>query len=719
MSGVNSILNIGQGALNVSQTAIQTTGNNISNVNTVGYSRQAVAIKERISLNSAPGQMGQGVKATEVFRYFDRFIESAYLQKNAGQQRYQAEYKMLSTVETLFNESITSGMGTAMTRLFSSFNSLAQEPNSQPVREALVHTAVSLTSTINNAQRTMEDIRIQMDSLIRQDVDKANQLIKDIATLNREINACTINHRNNANAMMDERDLKVRELSSILDVSIQDNGAGDYTVSTGQGYLLVQKDIAFSLQFGGQQVDKNLVPESKYEGTMDFKGSDGYEYTIEVVSPGTVDNTGNVIPINLDGTTIPPGTATYKVSLDGGRTWVSNPDGTPQLFTATDRDHSNQIKDLQLFFTDTGSSLSAGDKFVVSPKNDVFWVTPTNKPTNISPQVFSNGVESDLRITGGTLGGNLIFRDYELGQYMDRLDALAESVIWEVNQIHSQGIGIEKVSSMLGTQQVGRLDVPLGSRASDLPWFERLQGGNMSFAIYDKNTGEPVIPYPGLEVFGGENFDPTKHSLADVINEINNNPANVIPGTTTRAITADLVDGRVILSAAADYTLGMVSDTTGLAAALGLNTFFQGTNAFNMEVNADLANNPSLINAGRINGAGEGNKGDNITATDLAALATKLVTINTFGTHNAPQSLVDYYGTVVTKVGADTANARYNLGVQSAMAQEYSDRQEEVKGVSLDEEMTALIKFQSSYKAAAKLITTADQMLQTLLSLKQ
>ena len=719
MSGINSILNIGQGALNVSQTAIQTTGNNISNVNTVGYSRQAVAIKERISLNSAPGQMGQGVKATEIFRYFDRFIESAYLQKNSGQSRFQTEYKMLSTVETLFNESISNGIGTAMTKLFSSFNTLAQEPNSQPVREALVQTAVTLSTSISSAQRTMEDIRIQMDSLIRQDVDRANQLIKDIATLNREINACTINHRNNANAMMDERDLKVRELSGILDISIQDNGAGDYTVSTGMGYLLVQKDTAFSLQFGGQQVDRNLNPASRYEGTVDFKGSDGYEYTIEVVSPGTVDNTGNVIPINPDGSTVPPGIATYRVSLDGGRTWITNADGSPRLFTATDEAHSTQIKDLQIFFTDTGSSLTAGDKFVVSPKNDVFWVTPTNKPINISPQVFSNGIESDLRITGGSLGGNLIFRDYELGQYMDRLDALAENIIWEVNQIHSQGIGIEKLASMLGTQQVGRPDVALGSLSSLLPTSQRLQAGNVSFAIYDQATGQPVIDYPGLNVFYPENFDPTKHSLHDVITAINSNPSNLIPGTSTPCIVANIVDGRLSLTAANGYDFGIVSDTTGLAAALGLNTFFQGTDAFNIAVHPDLVHNPSLINAGRINGAGEGNKGDNITAMDLADLATKLVTINTFQTNNAPQSLIDYYGTIVTKVGAETSGARYNLGVQTAMAQEYSDRQEEVKGVSLDEEMTALIKFQSSYKAAAKLITTADQMFQTLLSLKQ
>ena len=74
--GFNAVLSMGKGALFASQAAIQTTGNNVSNVNTPGYSRQAVMLQENYAINYNPGQVGQGVKATEIFRYFDRFIEN-------------------------------------------------------------------------------------------------------------------------------------------------------------------------------------------------------------------------------------------------------------------------------------------------------------------------------------------------------------------------------------------------------------------------------------------------------------------------------------------------------------------------------------------------------------------------------------------------------------------------------------------------------------------
>ncbi len=701
---LSSILQVGHGALNASQMGIQTTGNNIANVNTKGYSRQGVGLAERVSLDGPVGQIGQGVKATQIFRHFDRFIEKSFLEKNSSQSRYHTEYNRLTTVETLFNESMTSGIGGALSNLFSSFNKLSLEPNNMAVRESLIQQAITLTSTIRSTQESMEAYRLQMDSLISQDVAKANELVNQIAYLNREINACTVTGRNNANALMDERDLRVRELSEILDISVQDDGAGNYNVSTAMGYALVQGDIAFSLEFSGRQVDAVLETDSKYQGSMGFEGTDGYEYTIEVVTGGLVDTTGTVNGL--------PGTAQYKVSLDGGRTWMTNDDGSVRLFNATDKEHGATVKDLELYFTDTGSPLSAGDKFVISPKNDVYWVEPTSEPINISSQVYGDGMENSLRITGGSLGGNLVFRDYQIGEYMDRLDALARNVAWEVNRIHSQGSGLVKLNSANGTEQVGRPDVPLGSISSQFSWADKLQSGNVSFSIYDSVTGETVIPYPGIDVFSPENFDPEKHSLNDVMKAINQ-------GDAGEWLTASVIDGRLSITAKQGFEFGVVGDTTGLLAGLGINTFFSGDDAFSIAVRGDLTTDANLINAGRINGAGEGNSGDNLTATELAKLATKDINIKTYGSNAGSQTLVDYYAALVARVGSDTAGAKYTYAVESAMAQEYSDRREEISGVSLDEEMTNLIKFQSSYKAAAKLITTADEMLQVLLGLKQ
>ena len=94
------------------------------------------------------------------------------------------------------------------------------------------------------------------------------------------------------------------------------------------------------------------------------------------------------------------------------------------------------------------------------------------------------------------------------------------------------------------------------------------------------------------------------------------------------------------------------------------------------------------------------------------------MSIRTTWNASTRQTLSEYYGNLVARVGADTASAKYTAATETAVAQDLHDRQEEISGVNLDEEMTNLIKFQASYKAAAKLITTADEMLQTLLSMK-
>ena len=89
MPGINSILNIGQGALFAEQAAIHVTGNNIANVNTPGYSRQAVRFEDRGYIDYIPGQIGLGTRAAEVIRYFDEFIEKAYVDKNGAASRWE------------------------------------------------------------------------------------------------------------------------------------------------------------------------------------------------------------------------------------------------------------------------------------------------------------------------------------------------------------------------------------------------------------------------------------------------------------------------------------------------------------------------------------------------------------------------------------------------------------------------------------------------------
>ncbi len=707
VASINSLLSMGTGALFASQAAISTTGNNISNVNTVGYSRQSVLFKTNASLDSNPGQIGQGVNAEQIIRSYDKFIESSLVSQLGAAAKYDSAYYALRNIENLFNEATVDGIGATLTSVFESWNDLAQTPDSLAARQALLSSSQTLSSLIRSADQTLDAMQAELESLINEEVNNVNTLTSEIAELNRQIDQHTVAGSNNANALLDERDQKVRELAEIIDIQVRDNGAGDYSVTTGAGHLLVQRDIAYSLGIHGPQVENNLTGNSPYKastgsGTMGFSGTDTREYTVEIVTGGAVD-----------------GGAQFKVSLDGGNTWLTDDSGNPLLFAANSEDNSVKAGELNCWF-DAGATLAAGDKFVISPKNDIYWNSPTAGPVNISSQFYADGTENPLRITGGALGGYLMARDGMIGTYRDQLDSLAQAVIWEVNRIHSQGSGLTAMTGALGEYRVGRADQPLGGDTAGFPWSSYLTEGNLSFSIYDAATGESLIPYPGMEVlFSGGNFDPAAMSLEDVRDAFNNASFTDADGNTVTPFTASVTDGRLQIAVNGDYTFAVADDTTGLMAGLGINTFFTGTDASSIAVRGELAANPNLINAGSVNGAGEVNTGDNSVASAIADLLQKSVTIASAGGQKTTQSLLDYYATIVTRVGSDTQSVKNSASREVTLAQTLSDRREETVGVSLDEELTNLIKFQSSYKAAAKVITTADEMLQTVLGLKQ
>lgn len=702
MAGITSLLNMGQLSLLANQTAIQTTGNNIANVNTVGYSRQAVRFEEYPALDGFPGQIGNGAYAAEVYRYFNGFVEKSYLDKASQQSRWDAQYEMLQSVESLFNESTTPGINSAMSQFFADWQALSQRPDDKASRDALLSHSDNMVKLLQNAESNLRVMQQQMDQYLKQEVDEANSLIKQIAELNRQIEMHDEPGKNNANTLIDNRNLLVRELSQKLDVDVVDNGSGRFTVVTKAGHTLVDGVNAFSLDYQGPQSQQSLVPGSDFDGEIHFDGSDEYEYTLDVVQSGAVASGA--------------GAAMFRVSLDGGKTWLKDENGNDRLFAARPEDQKVKVQGLDIYFSGATQDLEAGDRFTVTPKSGVYWVTPTTSPLNISPQTMADGTDNPRRITGGTIGGFMIFRDTQVGRYVDRVNALSESLIWEVNRLHSQGAGLENMSVMSGTYGVSDPSIALGSDSSGLAWLDKLEAGNFSMYVYDAASGTYLSNASGPLDFdtatpGIQNFDPAVHSLNDVRDALNN--------TFGTYVTADIVDNKLVVRSNDGYEFGVGADSAGLLAALGLNTYFQGSDASTIAVRPDVRSDTNFINAGKVNGGNEANEGDNDTATAIAGLATKEVTIATTFERASSQTLSEYYSAIVATVGADTASTKFNAAYTATLAKDLDERQSASAGVNLDEEMASLVKFQHAYKAAAKLVTTADQMMQTLLGLKQ
>lgn len=700
MPGIASLFNIGKKSLFANQAAIEVVGNNISNANTQGYSRQAVRFEDGYYISYSPGQLGTGVNAAEVVRYFDEFTEVMFNTKSSEQQRWQKLYENLQNVEMIFNEANAKGVNSALSAFWADWQTLAANPDNQSVRAALLGHASNLEQAIGVVYGDLQRQQVQTDDTIRAEVGEINKLLESIASLNRQITVTEETGKNNANGLRDQRAMLVRQLAEKIDIRYIDNGLGNVTITTQAGHTLVDGVNAFRLAFESVPSIPYLQAGSTYNGLPVFSGESSSEYTVEILGAASV-------PLP-DG-----GELKFRVSVDGGKTWLADENGVSEI-TFTGQPILLPDGRGTLMFpagTDGKVSLQKDDRFQVLPNKSLFWYETTSSRINITPQIMPNGEDNERRLTGGTLAGYFQFRDTSVGGYLEKLDAFAKSLAWEVNRLHSQGAGLERFEEVIGTYRVASSSLPLKA-GSGLVFGDKLESGNLMIGVYDKNTGA-LVQFSALDfsdLDGIQNFDADTHSLQSVVEAIN----RTFPGL----LTASAPDNQLQITAAAGFGFAFGSDSTGLLAALGVNTFFDGSDARTLSLNNAVRGNTARINTGHINGAGEMNEGDNTTAKAIAALQNKAVTTRTLTEGTTRQTLGEYYSTLVAKAGSDTQAAKFNFEYQQALANDLKARQESVSGVNLDEEMTNLIKFQHAYTAAAKLITTAESMLQVLLGLK-
>jgi flagellar hook-associated protein 1 FlgK len=308
------------------------------------------------------------------------------------------------------------------------------------------------------------------------------------------------------------------------------------------------------------------------------------------------------------------------------------------------------------------------------------------------------GGTSELIETGILGGGELTaliqMRDEVIPTYQQELDQLAKNLIIAVNDQHSQGVGLELFSQTKGTHQVSDPAVAL---STSLSLGDQIVSGTLQISV--DRDGEPLV----MDTIA---IDPTL-SLNDLVDSINTHP---VLGTY---LTASVEDNSLkIVSNSASDTFGFAGDDSHVLTALGVNTYFTGDKAYTLGVNAWVLDNPNLVAAGQIEATGNHAVGDNRNALALADLEDTPV-----GPDNL--TLGEAYQSLVTSLGLETQEAGDQETFYQGLVEQLSQMRDAVSGVSLDEELTNLIKFQRAYQAAAQLVSVADELYQTLLAIKQ
>ena len=246
MSNIIGLLDLGRGALLAHQQAISITGHNIANVNTPGYSRQRVNLSANPGLTSTPGQIGSGVKASDIQRIYDQFLGSQINAESYNLGKWEAQTSSLERVEIVFDETTGFGLNQAMGDFFNAWQDLANSPEGHTERQMLVAKSEIMAETFNKISSDLNQLQNDLDSSIEGAVIEINTMAGQISDLNAKISDIEKSGQN-ANDLRDKRDLYLKELSSMVDISTFEGNDGQVTVLVGNGKPLVQSPYSLSL----------------------------------------------------------------------------------------------------------------------------------------------------------------------------------------------------------------------------------------------------------------------------------------------------------------------------------------------------------------------------------------------------------------------------------------------------------------------------------------
>jgi flagellar hook-associated protein 1 FlgK len=255
------MLSIGVSGLNAAQAGLATVSNNIANAATPGYTRQLLNQVENVSLGSNGFNGGTGVDVVSVQRAYSQFLTSAVWGANTAQQGATTFDGLTTTLNSLLSNS--GNLQTSLDKFFGGFGTVASSPSTSSNRQALLGNAASLANVFNTLSQQLSQQQGQVNSQIGSAVTSINQLSSQIASLNDEIKqAGGVSGGINGppNALLDQRDQAVQQLSGLTGVSPVIESDGSISVFTSAGQPLVNGNLSTPLstqrdQFDGTQLD--------------------------------------------------------------------------------------------------------------------------------------------------------------------------------------------------------------------------------------------------------------------------------------------------------------------------------------------------------------------------------------------------------------------------------------------------------------------------------
>ena len=640
-------LYVGASGLQNSQNALNTTAHNLSNIDTVGYTRQQVQLSARsyVTLQVNPKavnnkQTGLGVEYSRVKHIRDYFLDKTYRKESGRSMFYEVSTEVLEEVESQLGEMNGEAFQTTIEDFWTSIQELAKDPASSVTQGLLVQKASELVERASAVYEGLSSYQDNLNVQIRNQVEKINKYGKQILDLNNRIKAIEAGGIEQANDLRDARDQILDELSEMVSMSFKEDLYG-----------------AVSVQIEG----------------VDFvKGDTCYEMSLDV-DP----NTGFYTPFW-------PFNASYRILDNGDREY--NIDGA-EVFNL-DREISSDLN------TDIGGLkamlLARGDHRANYTDMDVSSCSQFKLDAlklEDEAEYFENAESNGMKYYNNEISQSVLMN------VQAEFDQLIHNIVTKVNSILADAAGVQSV----GGTESGVSFTPTG-------------GTSVEEAA---RTVKEVTSTDGTQLDAGTKFwidEPGGYMRAkdgsplQLFEKITTEGYRKVSGSVTYTYTYTDADGNEQSedrTENVDFWLYEEEEGPGTSSLYTIS---------NLRINQELMQEPSMLGF-RLKDGSEDIK----TAEALkAAFTEEVYTLNP--NVKKQTTFVDYYTDLVSQVGNSGKVYRSIYTNQETTVEGIESARQQVVGVSSDEELSNMIKFQNAYNAASRYINVVSEMLEHIIN---
>jgi flagellar hook-associated protein 1 FlgK len=261
-------------ALRAHQLAVDVASHNIANAQSPGFSRQRVLLRpEGItgadwrSGDNLLGRAGMGVRADDVHRIRDIFLDFQARLAFTSRAQYEALATGIERAELTFNEPSDDGIASQIASFFSSWHDVVNDPESPAARVALVHSTTTLTTNLQRAYNDLGALRADINGSVVSLRNEVNARAEEIASLNAQIVQIEATGEK-ANDLRDRRDLLIDQLSQIAQVQYAENGNGAVNIYLGN------HELVSDTRFDALEVANDVANPGMQKLTFSSDGTD-------------------------------------------------------------------------------------------------------------------------------------------------------------------------------------------------------------------------------------------------------------------------------------------------------------------------------------------------------------------------------------------------------------------------------------------------------------